>query len=440
MTFIFEPRIDFLNLYALNLSVYTNAQVIAYQKFDDLLSAFKQMNADVIIANLSQDDQFQDNLDRLDLLLKKKMHPPMCFIFGESKKIYNDIQIFDQNIPVKNLVVSLAKKKGITAKYMSELDLGEYYPIPARFLLPGWQATKPIFILSANKQFKLSLKEGDIFTAKILKDMGEEGEFYCLSKDRLDVINAFIGQIKTKLEDPTLTLKEKTIENQIAFNMISESVASIGLPETTLQLAKTSIKSMGLVARSTPSIKKLYNDFLNDLNSLRYKKSIITTHLGQFLLKDQSWNNPNVTMQWSYLCFFHDIYLTQDEFTFYRNDKDVLDSDLSPKEKETIINHAQMAAILLSQVKDAPVGIDMLLKQHHGSKMGNSLSDTSLSISPLCVLFILVEEYAQFLLSNAERIKTEAESLLFIDELDTKYTAPNFKKMVALLRTIPFHS
>jgi hypothetical protein len=438
VAFIFETRIDYLNLYCLNLKVYVNAQFIVFQTFEDVLNALKNNSPDLMLIGLEDQDDPQDKMDRLDLVIGKKSSPPLSFVVGESKKRHKNFSIYDQTVPVKDVVSSIAKKMGITAKYMSELDLGEYYPIASRYILPGWQATKDIFVKNNKNEMELAIKEGQMFTGDFLKKLGDDGEIFCLSSKRLDVINSFISNIKSQLESKNLSVKERSIQTNFAFEMVSESVGQIGLPGTIIQLAKSTIKSIDSVAKSSPSIKKLYDEFLKDTNSIRFKKSVITTYLGQFMLADQTWNNPNITLQWSYLCFFHDILLTRDEYLFYSNDNEVKKSNLSDKEKELVLAHAQMAAQLLAQVKEAPVGIDMLVKQHHGSKMGNSLSETSLSISPLCVIFILVEKYALFLLSDDEKIKDQTDALIFVDELEKKYPYPNFKKMLPLLRTIPF--
>jgi hypothetical protein len=69
--------------------------------------------------------------------------------------------------------------------------------------------------------------------------------------------------------------------------------------------------------------------------------------------------------------------------------------------------------------------------------MGNSLSEISMTISPLCIIFILVENYVHFLLSENERIKKPDEILSLVESLFKKYPYPNYKKMIPLLRSIP---
>jgi flagellar motor component MotA len=435
---IYEPRIDYLNLYCLNLQVYVNAQYIVCEKFEDLLTELRKKSPDLILINLFDDPKLNEKLSKLNQMLKDKFVKPITYVSAKTPEKYSELTLFGQDIKVKELVSTIAKKMGITAKYMSEQDVGEYYPLPIKYLLPGWQATQTIFKKNTQSEYVAALAKGKIFTKEFIDSHTHFfPELYCKSSMRLEVINSFTSNIQDILDSEILSNEDRFIQTEIAFDMISESVRNIGLPETTMSLAKSSIRSMEKVITGISSLSKLYRMLIEENSSTRFKRSIISSYIGQFVLKDQSWNNPNITQQWSYLCFFHDIILDRDELAHFEYDEDVKKSNLSDREKALVLNHAQMAAKIISQTKEIPIGIDVLIKQHHGSKMGNSLSEISMSISPLSIIFILVENYVKFILSDNERAKKPEEVISYIDSLFKKYPYPNYKKLIPVLRTIP---
>jgi hypothetical protein len=437
VVFIYEPRIDYLNLYCLNLLVYVNAQFVVFNRFEEIADEIKKKSPDLILINLLDQDKAQDKLSKLQMIFKDKFSPPLNFITAKTSETYSQLNISDSDLSVKDIISTIAKKLGITAKYMAELDVGEYFPIPLKYILPGWQVTQNFYIKDESGQYKVLLLKDQFFTNEMLQSFSQGSIVYCKSSYRLEVINSFTSNMKAILDREDLSNSVRFNQTEVAFEMISQSVASIGLPDTTMQLARSSIKSMEKLVANVPSLSKLYQFLLEDSSSIRFKHSMLSSYIGQFVLKDQSWNNPNITQQWSYLCFFHDIVLDKDSYLLFEYDEDVKKSKLSDKEKAVVLNHAQMAAKIISQMKDIPIGIDTLLKQHHGSKMGNSLSEISMTVSPMCIIFILVENYVHFLLSNGENKKSPSDIVGFIDSLFKKYPYPNYKKMIPLLRTIP---
>jgi hypothetical protein len=435
---LYEPRIDYLNLYFLNLQVYVNAKFTICKRVDELIQAIKTTNPDLIFVGFTNEDKAADKLKKINEEVANKFVKPICYAQLKSDDTFSEFTIYDQDVPVKEIVSSVAKKMGITAKYMAELDVGEYYPLSLKYILPGWQATKVIYKKNADGKYEIALKKDEIFTNSFLESYGKENDVYCIAGERLEVINSFTSSIIAILDSNKLSVADRYAQTEVAFNMISQAVSTIGLPESTMHLARSSIRSMEKLVTALPSLSKLYSVLLSDNKSMRFKHSLLASYIGQYVLKDQSWNNPNIISQWSYLCFFHDIILDKDELLLYEYDEDIKGSKiLTEREKSIVLNHAQMTSKLISQMKEIPIGIDTLIKQHHGSKMGNSLSEISMTISPLCIIFILVENYVQFLLSENERIKNPDEILSLVESLFKKYPYPNYKKMIPLLRSIP---
>ncbi len=439
--FLFEPRVDYLNLYCLNLMVYANAKFVIFNRYEDLLAEVKAKSPDTVFVSMANQEKVSEKLLKLNLVMKDKFVKPLCIVQAKTNEKFPELNLYEEDLSAKEVVSSVAKKMGITAKYMAELDVGEYFLIPVKYILPGWQVIQPFYKKEGDGKFSVFLNKDAYFTQELVETLkAENTELFCKSSYRLEIINSFTNNIKSLLDSSSLSVEDRFKQTNVAFNMISESVSSIGLPETTMQLARSSISSMEKLVAKQNGLGSLYDALLKDGSSKRFKHALISSFIGQFVLKDQSWNNSHITSQWSYLCFFHDIVLTKDSYLDFNFDDEVKKSKtLNAKEKNLILTHAQMSAKLISQVKDIPVGIDTLIKQHHGSKMGNSLSEISLSVSPMCTIFMLVENYVHFLLSGNEKKKSAEEIHDFIETLFKKYPYPNFKKLIPLLRTIPLN-
>ena len=362
---------------------------------------------------------------------------PFVVFQTKSTTMPSEFISFPNDVSTKTLVQTFAKNIEITAKDMAALDFGSYYPIPADLILPGWKMTNTVFVKSNAGPMEVFIKKDDFFKESDRSRIGNDKFIYCASSCRLELVNSFTEKITSSLDSEKLTTKERVAQSDIAFNMISASISHIGLPETSNKLVKATIRSMQKILEQSPSLSVLYQMLQENSTSLRYKHSLISCHIGHFLLDKESWTTKTNHEQWTYLCFFHDIFLEDDSWLNFTTDESIASSNLDNRSKTIIRNHAKLAAQILSQVKELPAGIDVLVKQHHGSKMGDSISKISMSISQTCIYFILVEEYVHFLLSGNERKKTIQEISDFIKSLFKKYPFPNYKKHIPILRSIP---
>jgi hypothetical protein len=214
---------------------------------------------------------------------------------------------------------------------------------------------------------------------------------------------------------------------------------SIGLTESTIEVANASIQSLQEMTKNSSNLQDLINLLNDDKYSLRFKHSAVACYVGTQVLSKMEEKGSNAFIMWSTMCFFHDMLLEEDSWIWI-NTEEQLKSSLIPKEKHPLIlNHAALTAKILSQYKDLPMGIETLIKQHHGSKMGNTMDKITLGISPLAILFIIVEAWAEMYFevdgNNGIHEQTYEE---FIQSLKKKFPWPNFHKNIALFQDLRF--
>lgn len=435
--FIVEPRIDILNIYALNLLVYTNAQIRVFANFDELLKALDDESPDGIYVNIDKDAEKSEPDFHLNKKIKLKNIDPYIAVLGLKQSQYPKISCYNRDVQVKELISNFAKKVGITAKEMSELKTEECFPLPQKYFLPGWQCVHPLHIKKDNEYVKV-LEAGQFVTQELLNQYKEKEKFYVRSQFRLELVNSFTSRMVALLNDENQTVRERLDNASLSYDMVGETMRSIGLTETTIKVAKAAINSMEQAIKNIPSLLTLLENLKKDQKSARFQHSAIASFVGAQLIQKMDSTSSSHLSIWTATCFFHDMFLDKDEFIWLDDDSQVLKMEITEKEKSLILNHARLAAKILSQHKELPLGIETIVKQHHGSKMGDSLDTISVGISPLAILFILVEEWVKQFLDFQSKGADKFPYNQFIEYLNKKYPYPNFKKYTTLFKEVSF--
>jgi hypothetical protein len=433
--FIFEDRTHFKNIYSLNLLAYLNADVKNFYSFDHLIDSIKTKCPDAVYLNLKNEDE--DIFFYYHHEIKKLNSKPITLVQSKGLIKEVDYKIVNEDLSVRDFIQTFSKEFGVTAKSMADQKLGEYFCIPIEFISTGLVMGHTIYTKKAGEQYIPFLYQGEKLTNELLLLISKENYIYCKSIHRLDLINQFTSDLLIQLQNENATLNEKIINTDTAFNLISLAVSNIGLPAITKELVKSTVSVMENIITQNASLHSLYLVLKENSLSLRFKHSLIICHIGQYVLNKQGWNTNEISEQWTYLSFFHDIFIEQDSWLSFESDEELMSSKLEFREKNLIQNHARLASQLIASTKDLPSGVENLILQHHGAKMGDSLNRVSVSLNQTSILFCLVEEYVQFLLSKKEVMKSNKEIHDFIDGLYQKYPFPNYKKFISVLKSIP---
>ncbi|MBY0415800.1 MAG: hypothetical protein K2Q18_16620, partial [Bdellovibrionales bacterium] len=178
---LYEPRINYLNVYRLNLQVYVSAKVIVCRKFDDLVYEIKNNDLDLILVNLLKEDKADDKLKKINSMIQAKNDKPICYAQASTIVNYSELKVLDTDIMLKELLSNVAKKMSITAKHMSQIQMDEYYPISLRFIMPGWQVAQPVYRKKKDNSYAVVMEKGLIFTQKFIDELGTDTDIYCRS-------------------------------------------------------------------------------------------------------------------------------------------------------------------------------------------------------------------------------------------------------------------
>ncbi|MBF0361181.1 MAG: hypothetical protein HQK49_09230 [Oligoflexia bacterium] len=441
---LLEHRPDYRAIYGLNLTVYIGVEVLVAVTVKDVVRYLEECECTLIFID-AKSYVIDVGLEVFNYLSKKNLNIP-CFIVGQTKALQDVVTVFDPKTDLKHILQNIAKSLNVTSLSMSLIKHPKYFPLPTEFILPGWECACPIYrdfskkdTTDIDKNFEILFDTGSIILNDTIEGLEHENikYIYVESNLRLKFVNSLTLQISARLNDPNLTYEEKISTTAKAYQMIQEQCRKIGVADSTIALANDCIKVMNSVVEFSADLNFLLKKMCSEEGSFLYRHSLLISYIGAHIIKNMNWGSREQQEKFSFVAFFHDITLSRDELAKFTTDAEVLRSNLSEDDKKLVLNHALISAKVLSRIKTIPFGADTIVKQHHGNKNGKSLSDISLGISPMAIVFIFAEEYAHMILTR-EDSSSEVDNYAIVKMLSSKYNLPAFNKVLPVLKTLKF--
>jgi HD-GYP domain-containing protein (c-di-GMP phosphodiesterase class II) len=262
--------------------------------------------------------------------------------------------------------------------------------------------------------------------------------FFVEAKDRFAFFNHMVNICfeyicKAKASEVHLTIGRHAENYQI----IQDMVNVFGIEEETIRVCDQTIKKMLDHVRQFNQLNDLLRKVLSSPGSYMYKHCYLNLLMTAHLLPALKWSGEKhfelVMEKMCYAIFFHDICLQDDKLVAIANKIDFYKAEnLTPKERELVKNHANMAATLLQRYQGLPSGVDIIVKQHHGTTNGIGFTDYyKASISQMSVMFIILEEFVGQVLNY----HTHKQGILeIIDKMSRKFEQPTYLRIVQALK------
>jgi len=431
---LLEHRPDYCAIYGMNLTLYMGADVRVANTIKEVVDLVQAEKVSLIFVNNNAYTQ-DISLKLWNIFESKQIKTPL-FVMGNSGVPQEHVTLFDSNIELKYVLQSIAKQINITAKDMIKRESPEYFPLPMEFMVPGWLASIDIYSLVSGSH-EIVFKKDDVILEGTLEELEHTNNFqlYVKKNHRLKFVNNLTNQISAKLNDPNLSAEDRCKVTATGYQMVMEQARKIGIGESTMELANSCIKSMIKLVEMDQTLDSLLDNLMSSTDSYRYKHSLLINYIGSHIIKKIPWGNKEQQEKFAFVSFFHNITLTKDEYVMITSESQLAKSNLSPKEKELISKHALLSAKILGKNKDIPYGAEVIIKQHHGSKDGVGLSKISMAISPLAIIFMFAEEWANIILKTESK-SSRPNKKEVIMKLHQKYNIPAFNKILPILHTL----
>ena len=188
--------------------------------------------------------------------------------------------------------------------------------------------------------------------------------------------------------------------------LLNAKLTRIGITEETTILANKQLKMMSQTAKKYPKMGKLLGRLVRNKAGYLFKHSQILTYICSHLMDNIDWGNEEQKKKISFIALFHDILLENDEQAQIYTEKELKESGFNPATTERINSHAQKAAELIVKYPGAPMGVDAIIRQHHGVSHGIGFAKTyGGNLSPMVIIFLLAEELTGEILIQVKSLK-----------------------------------
>jgi len=229
---------------------------------------------------------------------------------------------------------------------------------------------------------------------------------------------------------------DKFVLNSVAFDTAMERLKLFPIiDEITIELVDESLKSIAKSIEKADALMQFIKKLKNKNSTFSFLHTYFCALLAEKLSRFFEWNTPQARDKLMYLAFFHDFSLANSELSQINSASELETSELTNAEREKVLNHANLSADLLSHFREIPFGLSQLVKEHHGSKTGIGFPENlSISISPMAMMFVVIEDFANSFIKN--NISTTEDLETILEELEAKYNKLTYAQTLSALKSI----
>lgn len=439
-------------LYTINLEVYLNTKVTlaetpvkgmhkiqqdqqAGEPPFDLIITMNMINGQDAAATLYE---FSDD---------NNLNIPLIVV-GNPEKELEGIIVVPTSYNLQNLLRSAAGILKVTAKTMAGLDVPEFYGVSTEFLMKLREAPCPVYIQLKKSgeeiNFTMIGKKGSDLKGVLKKFLDEGIDTVFVNRlDRLLVINQVSAIICDYIMNSAkMGIIERSKALQTGFEFAaSEFVLTPEVASDVMAIAEACTKAMEEMAKDTPGLRSLLQLLMSNKGGYIYTHSVLASFVASHIVKNVSWGGEAQLGKINFVLFFHDIMLAPiyAKHPALKYEEDLLFSDeLSEKEKEVVLNHARLAAEVVITYKRAPMGADLLIKQHHGMTNGVGFAiEFKDDVSPLSKIVLISEAFVEEYMKGKEADSNyQINVKQIISQLKEKFSKSTYKKIIDTLETI----
>ncbi|MCP4913579.1 MAG: hypothetical protein GY909_10705 [Oligoflexia bacterium] len=417
-------------LFAQNLELYAGAEVHFFADADAVIDKLNRNDEEynlIITENMVGEEN--TSLKIFYTVNSQKLNIPIILL-GKNPKISKDVTEIEKE-EWRKVVKEAARLMEVNAQQMFELEVPELYPISTYSILFDFYTPTDIWIKEKGEHSvwkssgdKVTLQEARSLILKSQKNI------YIDSLYRLSFTDFISEALIKMMNDNSYSSKERINATGVAFSNTIDSLKNIGFSEKNVESTKEIIKSMSTVATTTDGLDDLLSILQDSTESFLYKHSLMICAIASNCLQHLEWGTEDQIKNICFAAFFHDITIPEDHLCQIHERTELNDKELGVEDLERVDKHALEASELISNFPEVAFGVDQLILQHHGSLNGLGFSKTDAldnRLSPLAIVFIVVESFVHHLLKNEN---TEVKPAIFIKVLESRFTKGKEKKVL----------
>lgn len=359
-------------------------------------------------------------LDITKYLTSKDLLTPVV-VMGKNETPYPHVCVVDISSSWKTTIEMTARVLGMLPSWDENLIMQDFVSIPVSYFLNihnisiGCDVYVRVKKDEGQFQYIKRLHSQDYFQRSDIEKYVASGltDFFITKECFPRFVNFVTDKLVTQLDQASLSGKERLQLTAESFAITLDRIHSIGIDEATAEIVQESIKSM----RSSLKEGSALSDFIQMLQtnqlSYSYAHSYFSCMLLHSIVGQFPWNSHQVKDKLTYLAYFHDMSLAEDHLIRINSLKDFNAYEFKRGERDRVIIHALVSSQIVDRFAEVPLGVSVLIKEHHGIKSGVGFSDSlNATISPISMMFMVVEHFVdEFLKLQGTATKEQLQNI-----------------------------
>ncbi len=439
---IIEDNEALLELLTLNLTTYANAQVIPRKNAAEAISLLSILPTVAIV--ISRDRVGDENSAEVMLEYLRQNHQETALIVTGTAPKHKDKELV--NIANPNdweaTVKTCCKVLGISPDHLEQVPSPEYFAVNLSnfYLIDRTPCEVFIRIKKSAQDFQYVKRfhGGDVFSKQVIKRYEDQGlKHFHIHKDFLKNFANFVSDhLVTRLDNVELDSQDLIEVMGGSFDYVSKEILRIGFTSATLQLTESIIhKMVETVEERSPEMSELLFRVINAKSSYLYQHAHLTSVMSSECLKELGVGKKESYLKLAYASFFQNIaLLDRDDLAKISSYEELEAARLSEENWDLVFHHALDAAQLITKNPEAPLGVDEIIKCHHGSLNGKGFGRADLDSLPgLTRIFVLSAEFAKHFLDYRDQRAQGQKLIPIVKILSDKYSSPEAAKVIKVI-------
>lgn len=388
------------DLISINLTTYLGLDLIQRNDAQDALNLLTILpNIDLIITTNKVGNEPTSEI--LSKYISENKLDTGLIVLGSNQQRDNDFTIHIPNPGNWEQVIhATAKILGINEDVIAKKAAPDYTPVPVRYFLNLDSVNCDVFIRIKKSpteyQYIKRIHEGDTFSKDSIRRYLDQGlENFYIDKNNYRNFAIFLSnRLVDKIDTSNAEVSQKIQLMGESYNIAISEIRKFGFNSETIQLTESIIKNMIKTFEKSPEMSGLLHKVVNSQTGILYQRCHMTSVVASEIIKNLKYTDPLAHEKIAYASFFHDIMLADKEELTKINSFDELEkANLSEEDWDMVFNHAMEASVLIRKHPEAPVGVDEVIKHHHGASNGKGFSNAIEKLPNLSKIFIIAHNF-----------------------------------------------
>ena len=263
-----------------------------------------------------------------------------------------------------------------------------------------------LYIKISHNRYVKRIPACEEFDVQVINSLRNKGvyELYYDKKFNRDFSRIFLNSMMNDVErEYDCTIKKLEVKNDV-FMTTKEIVNTLGLSPRVATLCETMITSL---FTDYMNKKDPFSNYLKNLTesklSFHYRHIELTSYIATQMIDDHGpFASSDFSKRIVFAAFFCDVTLKRPEWIHIRREEDM--KGLPEESIKEIKSHALKAAELVTSYQNAPIGVDRIIRQHHGALNGIGFSEHHYDkLCPLTKCLLSAQEAAYMILTQPEK-------------------------------------